>query len=113
MTPSPTGSPPTTATWTGYDNPSRGNSMDANQVVNDVFMFDVKTSVWSKVSTTPVGYYGSACAVSGDSLILYGGFKYYDCDKSITYGNGYTENDNVPSIYDMKKNSWVSTYIPH
>ncbi|KAG0323475.1 hypothetical protein BG000_002641 [Podila horticola] len=87
-----------------HAHPSRRTSMDEhNQVANDVFMFDVETSVWTKVSTTPVGYYGSACAVSGDSLILYGGYK----------GLDMPENDDVPSIYDMKKNTWVSTYIPH
>ncbi|KAG0356703.1 hypothetical protein BG005_004351 [Podila minutissima] len=110
-TPQPNSPPPanTLYNYPGDDFSSRRNSMeDFNRVLNDVFMFDVETSIWTKVSTTPVGYYGSACAVSGDSLILYGGYKGYYSE-----GLGLSENNNVPSIYDMKKNTWVSTYIPH
>ncbi|KAG0093772.1 hypothetical protein BGZ93_001910 [Podila epicladia] len=109
--------PPASTTYPGYNHyrdgypmpqpPSPRPARDVNQVLNDVFMFDVETFVWTKVSTTPIGYHGSACAVSGDSLILYGGYKtYYSEDDQ-------TENDNVPSIYDIKRNTWVSTYIPH
>ncbi|KAG0020139.1 hypothetical protein BGZ82_011684 [Podila clonocystis] len=121
--------PPTTTTYPGYDyypdedeylsiqpsSPPKNTFYksfsrdDFNKALNDVFMFDVETSVWTKVSTTPVRYLGSACAVSGDSLILYGGFNGYYLDGLVRL----SENDNVPSIYDMKKNIWVSTYIPH
>lgn len=90
-----------TPVWPEYDDFTH----DDNKVLSDVFMFDVETSVWTKVSATPVGYYSSACAISGDSLILYGGFKE-------SYRHGNVKNDNVPSIYDIKKNRWVSTYIP-
>ncbi|KAG0028066.1 hypothetical protein BGZ81_005020 [Podila clonocystis] len=121
----PPRAPPTTTTYPGYDyyqdgypptQPSSspptttsGSMEDFNKVLNDVFMFDVETSVWTKVTTTPVRYHGSACAVSGDSLILYGGYNGYYLDGLVRH----SENDNVPSIYDMKKNIWVSTYIPH
>ena len=91
--------------WPEHDDFPNGNSKGADKVLSDVFMFDVETSVWTKVSATPVGYYSSACAISGDSLILYGGFKE-------SYRHGNVKNDNVPSIYDIKKNRWVSTYIP-
>lgn len=42
-------------------------------VLNDVYAFDVEATVWTRIATL-VGNFNAVCAVSGDSLILYGGY---------------------------------------
>ncbi|KAF9313989.1 hypothetical protein BG003_004655 [Podila horticola] len=78
-----------------------------NIVLDDVYEFDVETSVWTKISTTPVGYFNAVCAVSGDSLILYGGYQEFDGSIGLK-----VPNSNVPSIFNLKTNNWVSEYAP-
>ncbi|KAG0086204.1 hypothetical protein BGZ92_008323 [Podila epicladia] len=81
-----------------------------NLALSDMYTFDVKTSVWTKETTTPVGYTAAAYAVSGDHLVLYGGFSVSkntspDIDCDFVYNS-------TPSIYNMKTRTWVSTYMP-
>ena len=79
----------------------------SNIVLDDVYEFDVETSVWTKIATTPVGYFNAVCAVSSDSLILYGGYREFDGSIGLK-----VPNSNVPSIYDLRTNIWVSEYTP-
>lgn len=80
-------------------------------VLSDLYTFDTKTYIWTKVTDTPVGYYDAASAISGDSLVLYGGYKhhYYPYSSGEQYP---IFNDLTPSIYNLKENTWVTTYTP-
>ncbi|KAF9369614.1 hypothetical protein CPB97_003456 [Podila verticillata] len=78
-----------------------------NDVLNDVYTFDVETSVWTQIATAPVGYFNPVCAVSGNFLILYGGYREIN-----RYAISGVPNSNVPSIYNLKTNTWVSDYVP-
>ncbi|KAG0084269.1 hypothetical protein BGZ92_010063 [Podila epicladia] len=83
----------------------------SNVVLSDLYTFDTETYVWAKIADTPVGYYEAACAVSGDSLILYGGYKHH----YYPFESGEQDqifNDITPSIYNLKENTWVTTYTP-
>ncbi|KFH66566.1 hypothetical protein MVEG_07091 [Podila verticillata NRRL 6337] len=82
-------------------------SVGENPILNDVSAFDVETSTWTKLTETPNGYYLAACAVSGDSLILYGGF-----DKLYPIPQPNIHNDNVPVIFNLKDKVWVANYTP-
>ncbi|KFH66585.1 hypothetical protein MVEG_07110 [Podila verticillata NRRL 6337] len=84
------------------------NSSSLDQITRDVFVFDVASSAWFKVSETPVGHSNGVCAISGDMLVLYGGFQ---------TPNAYpkkvgTPNSNAPSIFNLKDKVWVDTYVP-
>ncbi|KAG0093773.1 hypothetical protein BGZ93_001909 [Podila epicladia] len=76
-------------------------------MLTDVSVFDVETSTWTKVTETPNGYYEAACAVLGDSLILYGGFS-----KMYPRPQPNIHNDNVPAIFNLKDKVWVANYTP-
>lgn len=78
-----------------------------NIVLDDVYEFNVETSVWTKISTTPVGYFNAVCTVSGDSLILYSGYQEFDGSIGLK-----VPNSNVMSIFNLKTNNWVSEYAP-
>ncbi|KAF9205046.1 hypothetical protein BGZ59_000721 [Podila verticillata] len=78
-----------------------------NVVLDDVYTFDVETSVWTQIATTPVGYFNPVCAVSGNFLILYGGYREIN-----RYSISGVPNSNIPSIYNLKTNTWVSDYVP-
>ncbi|KAF9314918.1 hypothetical protein BG003_003686 [Podila horticola] len=67
-------------------------------VLSDLYTFDTKTYIWTKVTDTPVGYYDAASAISGDSLVLDEQYPIF--------------NDLTPSIYNLKENTWVTTYTP-
>ncbi|KAF9336029.1 hypothetical protein BG006_009920 [Podila minutissima] len=82
-------------------------SRGATPMLTDVSVFDVETSTWTKVTETPNAYYQAACAVSGDSLILYGGF-----DKLYPIPQPNIHNDNVPVIFNLKDKVWVANYTP-
>ncbi|KAF9304310.1 hypothetical protein BG003_001740, partial [Podila horticola] len=71
----------------------------------DVFIYDVETSVWTKGENSTVGHVGGACAVSGDSLVLYGGYEVYG-------GKEGSVKNSVPSVYNLKSNTWSSKYQP-
>ncbi|KAF9417468.1 hypothetical protein BGZ94_009966 [Podila epigama] len=99
----PTGYPTTTS---APATPTNAND-DSNTVLSDVYLFDVETATWTKMTNLPVGFYGAVCAVSGDSLILYGGYKQYSGRP-----NQSAHNDNVPYILNLKSNAWVTAFIP-
>ncbi|KAG0341251.1 hypothetical protein BG000_009701 [Podila horticola] len=82
-----------------------------NLVLSDIYMFDVETSVWTKETTTPVGYTAAACATSGDHLVLYGGYSVSKDPSPDVDGDDFVCNSTT-SIYNMKTRTWVSTYTP-
>ncbi|KAG0354004.1 hypothetical protein BG005_006809 [Podila minutissima] len=78
-----------------------------NDVLSEVYIFDIDTSTWSKVGNTPVGFYGSVCAVTGDNLIFYGGYNQYsELPRRFVY------NENKPYIFNLKDNTWVTDFVP-
>ncbi|KAF8985950.1 hypothetical protein BGZ52_009743 [Haplosporangium bisporale] len=82
-----------------------------NLVLSDVYIFDIETSIWTMETTTPVGYFSAACAVSGDHLILYGGMSVVYNPHPDQYASDFVANG-TPSIYNMKTRTWVSVYTP-
>jgi hypothetical protein len=68
-----------------------------HDVLNAVFILDVATLSWTK-SSPVLGTYGSACGVSGDQLIIWGG----------TMANGNATD--MTLVYDMKAGTWSTTY---
>ncbi|KAG0336918.1 hypothetical protein BG004_007860 [Podila humilis] len=112
-TPSPTGSvtgyttftPTATTSGSPVATPPPGSPY--NDVLNDVYSFDVATATWSKLANTPVGFYGSVCAVSGDYVIFYGGYnEYSEMPRRLVY------NENKPYIMSLKDNAWVDEFTP-
>ncbi|KAG0338336.1 hypothetical protein BG000_004146 [Podila horticola] len=94
-TPTPTGG-------TGTSPPT-----NYSDVLTDVYIFDVDSSTWSKAGDTPVGFYGSICAVTGDNLVFYGGFNQYsEVPRRFVY------NANTPYIFNLQNNSWVTDFVP-
>ncbi|KAG0334921.1 hypothetical protein BG004_000206, partial [Podila humilis] len=81
-------------------------------VTSDVYKYEISTSTWSKLtelpSTVSTGYIFPVCAVSGNNLVVLGGFDFR--------ASGTTKvlhrNDGAPIIYDLKQNAWQSTYTP-
>jgi hypothetical protein len=62
-----------------------------------VHILDVATWTWTKRTVAP--YFGaSACAVSGDQLIVWGGYQ-NEMISSLT------------AVYDMKTDKWTSNYV--
>ncbi|KAF9309663.1 hypothetical protein BG003_009474 [Podila horticola] len=83
----------------------------AENVLSDVYMFEVETAVWTKLTSTPRAAMVPLCAVSGDSLIVVGGFT------NMTNADAYIKAslapaDDIPMVYDMKTNQWLSNYTP-
>ncbi|KAG0359873.1 hypothetical protein BG005_011930 [Podila minutissima] len=63
-------------------------------VLSNVYMLDVATLVWTTLADAPSPYYKAICAVSGDNLILYGG---YSAHPAVFSGNGsIVTNGNPP-----------------
>ncbi|KAG0097620.1 hypothetical protein BGZ93_002365 [Podila epicladia] len=105
--------PPGTGTVTAYptatptDGTRAAPPTNYNDVLSEVFIFDIDTSTWSKVGDTPVGFYGSICAVTGDNLIFYGGYNQYsELPRRFVY------NANKPYIFNLKDNTWVTDFVP-
>ncbi|KAI8363278.1 hypothetical protein B0O80DRAFT_433321 [Mortierella sp. GBAus27b] len=65
--------------------------------ISNVYVLDVATLTWTK-SSPILGIYGSACGVSGDQLIIWGGTTFKDnaTDKTL--------------VYDIKAEAWMTTY---
>ncbi|KAI8363280.1 hypothetical protein B0O80DRAFT_10115 [Mortierella sp. GBAus27b] len=66
-------------------------------ILNAVFILDVATLTWTRSSLVP-GTFGSACGVSGDQLIVWGG----------TMVNSNATDRTL--VYDMKAGTWSTTY---
>lgn len=79
-----------------------------NLVVNDVSVFDVSTSEWSYVQGMPTGYYNGVCALTGRSLVMYGGYG--------SFTTGPYRYDPIPNnkanVYNLMTNHWETTYDP-
>ncbi|KAF9207414.1 hypothetical protein BGZ59_011166 [Podila verticillata] len=64
---------PTTKNWTAVVSfPISLNPADQSGST-DVYQFDIESLIWPKSASSPIGRNDSGCAVSGDSLILFGG----------------------------------------
>ncbi|KFH63633.1 hypothetical protein MVEG_10327 [Podila verticillata NRRL 6337] len=82
---------------------------DTNVALKEVYVLDVATATWSKLLDAPSPYYKPVCAVSADSLILYGGYSAHA--GNVANGTIVTNGGN-PSILDLKENVWVTAYKP-
>ncbi|KAG0016097.1 hypothetical protein BGZ82_001207 [Podila clonocystis] len=82
---------------------------DTNVALKDIYMLDVATATWTKLPDAPSPYYKPVCAVSGDSLILYGG---YSAHAGETVNGTIVTNGNDPSIFNLGSNTWVKEYKP-
>ncbi|KAF9368021.1 hypothetical protein BGX21_006887, partial [Mortierella sp. AD011] len=69
--------------------------------LNDIYVLDVATYTWTKgtSSSTDAGRAGSACAVSGDYFIVWG-------------GNAILAPTSLAMVYDIKTDSWTTSYTP-
>ncbi|KAG0337804.1 hypothetical protein BG000_004953 [Podila horticola] len=88
-------------------------------VQSDVYVFDIASKVWTKLPDAPVAFAYGVCAVSGEQLIVYGGYSEYTAsvNGSIVYredgsANGTIAYNNVISILNLKTNTWVDEYKP-
>ncbi|KAF9917976.1 hypothetical protein BX616_010725 [Lobosporangium transversale] len=69
--------------------------------MNDIYFLDVKSMTWTKGPDIPpaAARHSSACAISGDFFVAWGGF------------NGVTAiSSNVTLAYNMKLNQWTTTF---
>ncbi|KAF9356471.1 hypothetical protein BGX26_005204 [Mortierella sp. AD094] len=68
---------------------------------NDIYILDVATFVWTRgsSSTTDTGRGGQACAVSGDYLIVWGGFN-------------VLASGTLAMVYNIKTDTWTNSYSP-
>ncbi|GJJ76171.1 hypothetical protein EMPS_08530 [Entomortierella parvispora] len=78
-----------------------------NLALDDVYMLDVATMVWTKMANMPTKYFGAACAASGDSFIIWRGYNVCSSDMMAV-----TANWGGPAILDMKANTWGTSYTP-
>ncbi|KAF9997340.1 Acyl-CoA-binding domain-containing protein 5, partial [Entomortierella chlamydospora] len=67
--------------------------------LNDIYVLDVATYTWTKGSSSSAGRAGSACAVSGDYLIVWGGYN-------------ILASSSLTMVYDIKTDSWITSYAP-
>ncbi|KAG0352698.1 hypothetical protein BGZ54_002620 [Gamsiella multidivaricata] len=80
---------------------------DTNAALNDVYLYDVATSVWTKMASAPSPHHGGVCAVSGDSFIIWGGYSAYSNNNEVIVAN-----EDGPAIFNMSSNTWGTTYTP-
>ena len=83
--------------------------VDTNVALKEVYVLDVVTATWSKLPDAPLPYFKPVCAVSADSLILYGG---YSAHAGHVVNGTVVTNGGDPSILDLKENVWVTAYKP-
>lgn len=81
--------------------------VNSNLALDDVYMLDVATLVWTKLASLPTKYYGGVCAVSGDSFIIWGGYSTYSGDMVVVQSNL-----GGPIVLDLKANTWGTNYTP-
>ncbi|KAK3805812.1 MAG: hypothetical protein J3Q66DRAFT_359765 [Benniella sp.] len=80
-----------------------GIDLEQKAAYQDVYIFDVATSVWSRLADAPRPALGPGCAVSGDSFLYWGGAKF----------NNATElNEEGPAILNLVSNTWGNRYTP-
>lgn len=68
----------------------------------DVYQFDVESLIWTKSASSPIGRNSGGCAVSGDSLILFGG---KGSGMNATLATDY----NTLSVFNLKTNTWSTS----
>ncbi|KAF9371530.1 hypothetical protein CPB97_001902 [Podila verticillata] len=97
----------------------QASNSTSNAVQSDVYIFDITTAAWTKLKDAPSAFAYGVCAVSGDHLIVYGGYSEYTAsvNGSIVYredgsANGTIAYNNAISILDLKTNTWVDEYKP-
>jgi hypothetical protein len=80
--------------------------MTGPNIYDDVYSFDVATSVWSKLANAPRAAWGPICAVSGDSFIYWGGVgQKENTTKPFSHDEG-------PAILNLVSNTWGDKYTP-
>lgn len=73
---------------------------------NDMHVFDLETSAWTRMADPPAEYAKVFGAVSGDHLVLYGTAREQE-----THAPGPCGCDvGVHSVLNMKENVWVDHY---
>jgi len=79
-------------------------------------MFDVDTSIWSRLADAPRAALGPGCAVSGDSFLYWGGAKSFNASKLNEEGampiNASELNEEGPAILNLASNTWGNKYYP-
>lgn len=76
---------------------------------NDIHVFELETSAWTRMADSPVVYTKALGAVSGDHLVLYGIVVEQE---SHAHGPGCRCDVGVHSVLNMKDNVWVDHYTP-
>ncbi|KAF9914915.1 hypothetical protein BX616_007316 [Lobosporangium transversale] len=79
-----------------------GNSSNTLSVLKDVYMLDTTTLIWKRLPDASRAYAGAVCAVSGDFLIIHGG-----------YNENGSNNEDGPAVFNMVTNYWGSQYTPN
>ncbi|KAG0235101.1 hypothetical protein BGX31_004352 [Mortierella sp. GBA43] len=79
-----------------------GLDLSNNTELGDIYVFDVDTLIWTNGSDTTAKdrRYGSACAISGDYFVSWGGV-----------GSGGNTMTATTLIYNLKTNQWTTSYI--
>ncbi|KAF9905582.1 hypothetical protein EC991_001543 [Linnemannia zychae] len=83
-----------------------GYSSDLSTFSKSLFILDVPSMTWSHESgpVTSENRAGMACSVSGDSLIIWGGYR-----------NAAGEEDTIgltPLVYNFLTRNWTTTFVP-
>ncbi|KAG0353562.1 hypothetical protein BG005_007166 [Podila minutissima] len=80
-----------------------GGSVD-DIPLRDIFIYNVANATWSQGLEAGPGHAraGHACAVSGDALIVWGGFSVIEAR---------TPPDQVIAVYNLTSNKWIPSYI--
>ncbi|KAK3805811.1 MAG: hypothetical protein J3Q66DRAFT_422521 [Benniella sp.] len=80
-----------------------GVDLEHKVLYKDVYLFDVATSVWSKLADAPRPALGPGCAVSGNSFLYWGGAKSVNVTEL---------NEEGPAILNLASNTWGNRYTP-
>jgi len=90
--------------------------LDLKAASKEVYMFDVDTSIWSRLADAPRAALGPGCAVSGDSFLYWGGARSINATEFIEGGansiNVSELNEEGPAILNLASNTWGNKYYP-
>ncbi|KAF9279647.1 hypothetical protein BGZ74_002802 [Mortierella antarctica] len=80
-----------------------GGSVDGIPL-HDIFIYNVANATWSQGLEAGPGHAraGHVCAVSGDALIVWGGFSVIEAR---------TPPDQIMAVYNLTSNKWMPSYI--
>ncbi|KAG0326672.1 hypothetical protein BG004_002923 [Podila humilis] len=81
-----------------------GANADESGISDDLYILDVRSMNWTLAGTpsTPQHRVNMACAVAGDTLVIWGGYR-------DLYNNFASAS---PLLYNAKNNTWVATFTP-